>query len=138
MKWLVVISAIASLLYLNGCYTVLSASKEDAELTSNIYNKDEENQSYFDEEYIENENFSSTDSGYNIAEESEYANQETETEFNFGVLISEVIAEFFNAGLFISEISADYTDSSSTENNSNKERENSSQRHTGSRNYDGR
>ena len=136
MKGIIILFVFFSTTLFNGCYTIVSIEEEPEQLAESTTLDDESSGSYFDEELYAEE----IDSGY------KYINQNTveeDTELGFfEILITELISGLSNVSY--SEDVIIYTEDSGTDNssasseNSTKEREYSSTRNTGDRNYNGR
>jgi hypothetical protein len=133
MKMLLSILLISSTTLITGCYTVLSLNEEPEELNSTTLSAENNSGSYFDEEIDTEE----VDSNYEFAAE----NLELETEPTFlEILISEIISGLSNISYSDDVIIYEHeSDNSSTSNeNSTNERDHSSTRNSGDRNYKNR
>jgi hypothetical protein len=128
MKGIIILFVFFSTTLFNGCYTIVSLEEEPEQLAESTTLDDESSGSYFDEE----------NSGDEIVN-NDMIEQETEPGF-WEILVAGIISELSDIS-YSNEViiySSDSDNSSDTEDNPTTERENSSPRHTGDRNYDRR
>ena len=132
MKGIIILFVFFSLILFIGCYTIVSLEEEPEQLAESTTLDDESSGSYFDEE----------NSGDEIDPSYEIVNNEiNEDEASFWeILITNFISGLSNISYSDDIIiySSDSDNSSDSEDNPTTEREHSSPRHTGDRNYNSR
>ncbi len=133
MKKVFLTGIFAALFLLNGCYTIVSLEEEPEISYDEETLSDNTNQNYFDEE------------NYNEEIETSYASNDQYNVANgepgfWEILFTEIFIGFSDAAYSedLLNIITDINYSSSSDEDSSKERENSTTRNSGGRNYNSR